>query len=56
LAPGAPDNIATEDLVLMAEQSGFSARISLDGLLQAVAFAEAHLDVLSDARLLCGFG
>ncbi len=42
-APGAAGNLATEDLVLMAERSGFSTGISLDGLLDAVDFAEAQL-------------
>ena len=42
-APGAAGNLATEDLVLMAEQSGFSTGISLDGLMDAVAFAEEQL-------------
>lgn len=42
-APGAAGNVATEDLVLMAERSGFSTGISLAGLLDAVDFAEAQL-------------
>jgi len=42
-APGAAGNVATEDLVLMAERSGFSTGISIDGLLDAVDFAEAQL-------------
>lgn len=42
-APGAAGNLATEDLVLMAERSGFSTGISQDGLLAAVDFAEARL-------------
>jgi len=42
-APGASGNVATEDLVLMAEQSGFSTGIDLAGLLQAVAYAESVL-------------
>jgi hydroxymethylglutaryl-CoA lyase len=42
-APGAAGNLATEDLVLMAERSGFATGISLDGLLDAVAFAEGQL-------------
>lgn len=42
-APGAAGNLATEDLVLMAGQSGFESGIALDGLLEAVAFAEAQL-------------
>ena len=42
-APGAAGNVATEDLVLMAERSGFSTGIALDGLLDAVDFAEAQL-------------
>ena len=42
-APGAAGNLATEDLVLMAERSGLATGISLDGLLDAVAFAEQQL-------------
>ncbi|MDM0051788.1 hydroxymethylglutaryl-CoA lyase [Variovorax sp. J22R115] len=42
-APGAAGNVATEDLVLMAERSGFSTGISIDGLLDAMNFAEAQL-------------
>jgi hydroxymethylglutaryl-CoA lyase len=42
-APGAAGNLATEDLVLMAERSGFQTGISLDGLLDAVEFAESVL-------------
>lgn len=38
-APGAAGNLATEDLVLLAEQSGFSTGISLEGLVAAVDFA-----------------
>lgn len=39
-APGAAGNLATEDLVLMAEQSGFATGISLQGLITAVDFAQ----------------
>lgn len=42
-APGAAGNVATEDLVLMAERSGFSTGISLAGLLAAVDFAQDEL-------------
>lgn len=42
-APGAAGNLATEDIVLMAERSGFATGISLDGLLAAIDFAEAKL-------------
>lgn len=42
-APGAAGNVATEDLVLMAERSGFATGISLAGLLTAVDFAEGEL-------------
>lgn len=42
-APGAAGNVATEDLVLMAEHSGFATGISLNGLLDAIDFAEAQL-------------
>jgi hydroxymethylglutaryl-CoA lyase len=39
-APGAAGNIATEDLVLMAEQCGFETGISVPALRTAVALAE----------------
>ena len=39
-APGAAGNMATEDLVLMAEQSGFKTGISLEKLLDAVDHAQ----------------
>ncbi len=42
-APGAAGNVATEDLVLMAERSGFATGISLNGLLDAIDFAETLL-------------
>lgn len=42
-APGAAGNLATEDLVLMAERSGFATGISLDGLLDAIDFAQVQL-------------
>lgn len=42
-APGAAGNLASEDLVLMAEQSGFATGIDLDRLLAAVDFAEGEL-------------
>jgi len=42
-APGAAGNVATEDLVLMAERSGFATGIALPGLLAAVDFAQAQL-------------
>lgn len=42
-APGAAGNVATEDLVLMAEVSGFATGISLPGLIAAVDFAQDRL-------------
>ncbi len=42
-APGAAGNIATEDLVLMAERSGFATGIQMQGLLDAIEFAETAL-------------
>lgn len=39
-APGAAGNLATEDLVLLAERSGFTTGIDLDRLLAAVDFAQ----------------
>ncbi|HMM73442.1 MAG TPA: hydroxymethylglutaryl-CoA lyase [Rhodocyclaceae bacterium] len=42
-APGAAGNVATEDLVLLAEQSGLPTGIRLEGLRAAVEFAEVQL-------------
>lgn len=42
-APGAAGNLATEDLVLLAQQCGLETGISLQGLAAAVAFAEDRL-------------
>jgi hydroxymethylglutaryl-CoA lyase len=42
-APGAAGNLATEDLVLLAHRSGFATGISLDGLLDAIDFAQEQL-------------
>lgn len=42
-APGAAGNLATEDLVLMAARSGLSTDIELDGLLDAIDFAQEQL-------------
>lgn len=42
-APGAAGNLATEDLVLMAERSGFQTGIQLDKLINAVDIAEVAL-------------
>jgi hydroxymethylglutaryl-CoA lyase len=42
-APGAAGNLATEDLVLMAERSGLATGVALEGLLDAIGFAEAVL-------------
>ena len=42
-APGAAGNLATEDLVLMAERSGFHTGIRLDKLLDAIDMAERAL-------------
>lgn len=42
-APGAAGNLATEDLVLMAERSGFQTGIQIDKLLDAIDIAEAAL-------------
>jgi hydroxymethylglutaryl-CoA lyase len=42
-APGAAGNVATEDLVLMAERSGLATGVDLMGLLKAVDLAEQML-------------
>jgi hydroxymethylglutaryl-CoA lyase len=42
-APGAAGNLATEDLVLMARQSGLDTGIALEGLLEAIDFAQERL-------------
>lgn len=43
-APGAAGNLATEDLVMLADQCGFTTGIKLDALLLAVDMSEAFLD------------
>ncbi len=43
-APGAAGNLATEDLVLMAERCGFSTGLDLMRLLEAVDFAQTLLE------------
>lgn len=43
-APGAAGNLATEDLVMLAHQCGFTTGIKLDALLLAVDMSEAFLD------------
>lgn len=43
-APGAAGNLATEDLVLLAERCGFATGINLDRLMSAVEFAESELN------------
>lgn len=42
-APGAAGNLATEDLVLMAERSGFATGVDLSQLVHAIQFAESML-------------
>lgn len=42
-APGAAGNLATEDLVLMAEKSGYETGVDLFSLVEAVDFAAAAL-------------
>src|SRR5690606_16010353 len=42
-APGAAGNLATEDLVLLAQQAGFDTGITLAQLAEAVDVAEALL-------------
>lgn len=42
-APGAAGNLATEDLVLMAERSGFETGVDLDALIAAVDFIQGKL-------------
>jgi hydroxymethylglutaryl-CoA lyase len=43
-APGASGNVATEDLVLLCEQSGYETGIRIDAMMQAVSVAESILD------------
>ncbi|MGI4847355.1 MAG: hydroxymethylglutaryl-CoA lyase, partial [Janthinobacterium lividum] len=42
-APGAAGNLATEDLVLMAEQAGFATGIDADRLVAAIEYVEGKL-------------
>jgi hydroxymethylglutaryl-CoA lyase len=51
-APGAAGNVATEDLVLMAERSGFATGIAQDGLLDAIDFAQAQLQLPLGGRAI----
>lgn len=51
-APGAAGNVATEDLVLMAERSGFATGIALDGLLDAIDFAQEQLQMPLGGRAI----
>ena len=43
-APGAAGNLATEDLVLMAQGSGFQTNIDIGRLLDVIEFAQLMLD------------
>ncbi len=43
-APGAAGNLATEDLVLMAQGSGFQTNIEIGGLLDVIEFAQLKID------------
>ena len=43
-APGAAGNLATEDLVLLAQRSGLATGVNLDRLLDAVDLAQSLLD------------
>ena len=49
-APGAAGNLATEDLVLLANKSGLVSGINLDLLMDAVDFAARRLDRLLGGR------
>jgi hydroxymethylglutaryl-CoA lyase len=43
-APGAAGNLATEDLVLMAEGSGFQTNIDIGRLCDVIEFAQLKLN------------
>lgn len=49
-APGAAGNLATEDLVLMAEQSGLHTGIDIYGLLDAIDFAGERIGLEAGGR------
>lgn len=49
-APGAAGNLATEDLVLMAEQSGLRTGIDIHGLLDAIDFAAERIGLQVGGR------
>lgn len=51
-APGASGNLATEDLALMLEQSGYDTGLSLDGLVEAAAVARNLLGGQVGGRVL----
>jgi hydroxymethylglutaryl-CoA lyase len=51
-APGAAGNVATEDLVLLADRCGFTTGITRDGLLDAIGYAQAQLQVPLGGRAI----
>jgi hydroxymethylglutaryl-CoA lyase len=51
-APGAAGNLATEDLVQLAERSGFETGISLPGLLEAIDLAQTALQQTLGGRCI----
>jgi len=51
-APGATGNVATEDVVHMAQQSGFETGIDIEGLRKAVAVAEKYTEQKLGGRVL----
>jgi hydroxymethylglutaryl-CoA lyase len=51
-APGAAGNLATEDLVQLAERSGLQTGISLPGLLEAIDLAQAALQQTLGGRCI----
>ncbi len=54
-APGAAGNLATEDLVLLAQQTGLDTGIRLHGLADAIAFAERQLGRTLGGRSLAWY-
>lgn len=50
-APGASGNVATEDVLFMLEGEGYTTDLSLEQLLDAVAFIERDMDIRPTSRV-----
>ncbi|MDN3495100.1 hydroxymethylglutaryl-CoA lyase [Planococcus sp. APC 4015] len=50
-APAATGNIATEDLLYLAERSGYESSLDIDGVIAATAFVTGELGIRAEAML-----